>query len=1061
MADAHNHQLDSGNDAATLVAARNDILRARRAVTTLLVALLILLLAAGLAGIGESRSRHRAQQAEAAGQVRLAEAYLSQARATRLAVQPDRRQLSLNAISNAAAISTSIDLRSEAAACLALTDLELAGPLVTTPHVLNHLAMSANLKYCGWVEEDKKITISVASGRETYSFMAGQPVLGLSFSPDGHWLAVRQPAGQVAIYDLQSKQFLKPVMQQSGVIISFSDDSQQMIFSGDDSNRLVTVCALPECTLAQSSIPAGAQHFRASHDLQKLAVCNGTDVDIYDFPNGSNRMVLPHNSRALVVAWSGDGNKLAVACEDGDIHLWDLPRQSHNILTGHSALILTLGFSDNGRWLFSSSQDGITRLWDTALGKTIAVGQGIGQTISADGRQLGFWRPWMGYGVWDISASRVYSVLPCDLSHGPLFNLDLSSNGRWCVAMQNNGFMLWDLNSDDQGTFYPARELYDLCFSKDDRSLVMCRETGIEFWPLKISLSGHLELQSADRKIRLPDGKGARAAALSADNHFAAVELTDQRLMVLDLEGTRPPVIFANQWQHFSFRGGSTATGAGRFAMSPDGKWVVTGFYFGEGGGVKVWDATTGKLVESLSPDSSQVVFSPDGRWLGLAAMNGFSFRSVGDWKQKAGLNRNETAVTHGALAFGFGSTTAAFGKTHQMIEIGDFLSNNNLIDLISPEPQSINATRLSRNGSTLVTATANNLVEVWQLDRLQAQLAAMGLNRKISPTATVREPATFWSTRSDTLIFVAALVGFIVAGRYSLTTLRRYRLVVEQFLAAEARSAQRRQELNQAKIELVQSQKMQALGTLATGIAHDFNNLLSVIRMSNKLIGRRNPVDPRIREHVADIEQAVLQGKSVVGSMLGYAKNHDNKGGAIDVATLVEDVVALLSKEFLSGIVLELKSERALPGVCMGRGAMEQILLNLVVNASEAMQGKGTLSIGIRETMPSNDVEYVLRPRDAGSHVALTVTDTGPGIAPELRHRIFEPFFTTKSGGAKPGTGLGLSLVYSLAEQGGCGLTVNPGPDGGAAFTLFLPVEPAGPVRQTHTPTTDRPPVK
>ena len=129
------------------------------------------------------------------------------------------------------------------------------------------------------------------------------------------------------------------------------------------------------------------------------------------------------------------------------------------------------------------------------------------------------------------------------------------------------------------------------------------------------------------------------------------------------------------------------------------------------------------------------------------------------------------------------------------------------------------------------------------------------------------------------------------------------------------------------------------------------------------------------------------------------------------------------------------------MPKVGLGRGRLEQILLNLVVNASEAMQGKGRLKISLhtRSSMPAKF--YALRPSAAKYFVELAVADSGPGIAPENLLRLFEPFFTTKRAGAQAGTGLGLSLVYAIAQQDGLGLSVESEPDKGATFTIVVPV--------------------
>ena len=211
---------------------------------------------------------------------------------------------------------------------------------------------------------------------------------------------------------------------------------------------------------------------------------------------------------------------------------------------------------------------------------------------------------------------------------------------------------------------------------------------------------------------------------------------------------------------------------------------------------------------------------------------------------------------------------------------------------------------------------------------------------------------------------------------------------------------------------------------------------------MSNKLIGREILDNTEVREHVATIEEAVQQGKQVVGSMLGYSRTRPDDEAPKDVDELVGETVALLSKEFLSGIRLTLELNRNLPPVPVGGGKIEQILLNLVVNAAEAMQGQGRLRIATRLRSEASG-RFVLAPRAAAQYIELTVADSGPGIPPEARDRIFEPFFTTKAEGNHPGTGLGLSMVYTISEQAGLGLDVDPGgAGGGAQFTVLIPVD-------------------
>ncbi|HEY3915971.1 MAG TPA: ATP-binding protein, partial [Verrucomicrobiae bacterium] len=551
--------------------------------------------------------------------------------------------------------------------------------------------------------------------------------------------------------------------------------------------------------------------------------------------------------------------------------------------------------------------------------------------------------------------------------------------------------------------------------------------------------------------IPLPDGAGARGIVPSADGKWAAVELTDSRLVEIDLTEKSPPVVFNGRFTGISLKGPASLTGGGRFSISPDGRWVATGFNFVSNAPM-VWDGRTGELAARLNDDTSVVSFSPDGQWLGTAGMEHYSIWSAGGWNLMKSFPRDESTLTHGAMAFASPDSLLAVARTRQSVQLRDSTTDEPFCDLIPPVPQSVVTLRLALDASTLAASTPNDLVEIWRLDALRKQLAAMNLDwpgppqDQLSALSTSGFPLKGWGMTA-----ALSLGAFGLAAAFSLLTLRNHRAAIERFVAAEAQAAKRDRQLSQARIELLHSQKMQALGTLAVGIAHDFNNLLSVVRMSNKLIGREAEGESEIQEYVTDIEQAVLQGKHVVSSMLGYARNGQDTAASTDAATIIAEAVSLLSKEFLSGIALTLEVERDPPKAAIARGPLEQVLLNLVVNASEAMQGSGKLKIILRACPVLPDVPYVLRPANSVRYVELIVRDSGPGIAPDLRDRVFEPFFTTKDAGSKVGTGLGLSLVYTIAKENHLGLAVESEEGKGAVFRLVMPVAEV-PVRQSHS---------
>ncbi len=1050
--------------AARHAAMRQDILRANTAMALVVLGALALALVAVYAGLSATRNLRRAEAAEAEGQERLRNAYIAEARAVQASDEAGGRVAALTAISNAVAIRVAPDLRTEAAACLALSDLVEEGPLVTPARKLTQFVTDPQLRYFGIGETNG--SVSLYSLRDASFVRAVQaPELGpgartevieISFSPDDRWLAARFVHGAVVVWDLETG---KPVMSNgasgnhSGLSLaetasltglSFSPDSRFFIFDDVEDLGRISTYEVATGQKVMGGLPGLGKTYRARPGTNQLAMADENRLDLLEYPGGQQVASLQHEDRVNLMEWSQDGRLLAISAEDGAIYLWEPDRGIHWHLGGHSERCVRLGFNADGSKLFSASRDGTTYLWDTVRAQMIASGQGMGHVFTPDGQHIGFWRPWTGFGTWRIVEQSPYSLYPCDKARGALFSLDLSTSGRWCLATQDKGFRIWDLIAG-KDAFIPMSDVLCVRVSPNEKVLFLCRQRGLEVWPLPANGNALAALPPAlPQTVPLPDGLGARAVSLSADGHWAAVELMDRRLFRISLSQSAPPVEIKGRWRTANFKSPASPTGSGRFGISPDGRWIATGFGFSEGDSPKIWDGATGELLQTLAADTSLVQFSADGQWLGLAGMDRRSIWSVGDWKRRWQMPRDEPAVTHGPIAFIGNGTVLATARTRQTIELRDWQSGEKILDLVPPQPQSVNAVRVSLDGSTLVTATASDMVEVWRLNELRASLATLGLDWGGASPAAPADPSPGPGVTAWQMTLLASLAGFGFIAGLTLATLRRHRAAVERFAIAEAKAAQRNRELDHAKIELLHSQKMQALGTLAAGIAHDFNNLLSVVRMSNKLIGRQSGGDPEIKEHVEEIEQAVLQGKSVVGSMLGYSRHETPSNEPSDVDAVVENAVSLLSREFLSGIALTLELQRGAPPVSLGKAALEQALLNLLVNASEAMEGQGRLKIAVQAMRQPPVRTYVMRPRAADQYVELSVTDSGPGIPAEIRGRLFEPFFTTKRSGSKPGTGLGLSLVYAVAQQGGLGLSILSEEGAGATFILTIPAAPA-----------------
>jgi PAS domain S-box-containing protein len=255
--------------------------------------------------------------------------------------------------------------------------------------------------------------------------------------------------------------------------------------------------------------------------------------------------------------------------------------------------------------------------------------------------------------------------------------------------------------------------------------------------------------------------------------------------------------------------------------------------------------------------------------------------------------------------------------------------------------------------------------------------------------------------------------------------------------------------ELKRAEEQLRHAQKMDAIGRLAGGIAHDFNNLLTVINgYSSLLLDQLDRSDPT-RGFLAEILSAGERASSLTRQILAYSRKQVLEPNIWDLNTIVAEMTSMIGRlvgEDISFVTALLHDKSQ---VLVDRGQVEQIILNLVVNARDAMPNGGKLTI--ETAFVVLDEQYVSTHLEVtpGPHVMLAVTDTGHGMSPEVSARIFEPFFTTKEVGK--GTGLGLSVVFGIVKQSGGSISVYSEPGRGTTFRIYFPqVAPTAPAEQS-----------
>ncbi len=244
--------------------------------------------------------------------------------------------------------------------------------------------------------------------------------------------------------------------------------------------------------------------------------------------------------------------------------------------------------------------------------------------------------------------------------------------------------------------------------------------------------------------------------------------------------------------------------------------------------------------------------------------------------------------------------------------------------------------------------------------------------------------------------------------------------------------------EQKQLEDKLRQAQKMEAVGRLAGGVAHDFNNLLTVIRGNGDLLLDRGGTDQVQQKYLQQIQKAADRAVAMTRQLLAFSRMQVLQPRVIDLNTTISEMNKMIPRLIGEHIEFSFLPGRNLFTVLADPGQIEQVFLNLAVNARDAMPVGGKLSVSTKNIVVDGTTAQERAPMPPGDYVLLAVSDTGHGMDSETKARIFEPFFTTKEVGK--GTGLGLATVYGIVKQTGGFIWVESAPGAGATFEIYLP---------------------
>jgi len=239
-------------------------------------------------------------------------------------------------------------------------------------------------------------------------------------------------------------------------------------------------------------------------------------------------------------------------------------------------------------------------------------------------------------------------------------------------------------------------------------------------------------------------------------------------------------------------------------------------------------------------------------------------------------------------------------------------------------------------------------------------------------------------------------------------------------------------------ELQFTQAQKMQAIGHLAGGVAHDFNNVLTALTGFCEILLERHPKGDPDHQELQQIYQSGNRATDLVRQLLAFSRKQTLRPKIVDISEVISDLSAMLNRSLGETVVLRIDHGRDLKQIRVDTGQLEQVIVNLAVNAGHAMNGEGEVMIRTNNALVHDPVEQAHDIMPPGSYVCIEVSDTGCGIAPENLTKIFEPFFTTKD--VDKGTGLGLSTVYGIVRQTDGYIFVDSVVGKGTTFSIYFP---------------------
>ena len=727
------------------------------AVMIVSVASLLMLLAGGasVAAFSLRRQLTRAEQAEHVARLekesrteQLWRASFAQAQALRLSGRMGQRFESLKAIEEATRITRArgapeqevLDLRGEAVACLALTDLRVEAQWRIPTWRLS-ATFDATLEHYAYADDAGDIHLIQTAGHEA-STRLPSPVqhpdeVWFQFSADGRFFlgffALKGNRHNL-VWDLSNQNGPREVLRLSDGWARFTPDSRSLAVAHADQTfglydlvhgQAKTLCR--DFRMNQIAFRPDGKQLAYSDDRKP-------EVAIVDAATGKLKLSLTVPDTNTALAWSSDNRMLASASNNNKIYIWDgSTGRQQAVLEGQHGMVMALAFSPTGNALASSGWEGITRLWDVWSGRALVSGAGHLLRFSPDGRRLGF-IDGDRMGIWEVEEGRECRLLQPHSAMTKAWHsyrghesIAYSPDGRLLASAGGDGIRLWDTETALEFTHLDIGYHEAVLFHPSRSQLFTYGRAGLKSWPIERDSATPSIKIGPPQALDVQFNRGWFQASCSLDGRTLAVT-DDRRAQIIVMKLDSPS-------QRVSLTGCSDVVS---LTVSRDGAWVAAGMVKRDVG-VSIWDARTGRRVHHLPTEDhsighSNVAFSPDGRWLLTGGQSDYRFWQVGSWVPGPVIARENRGLYHGPLAFSRDGRMLAIAPSQQQVLLFDFVNRRELTTLTAPDAYALSRLCFNHDGTELAASTDNHVVQLWDLRTIRRQLASMGLDWDLPP---------------------------------------------------------------------------------------------------------------------------------------------------------------------------------------------------------------------------------------------------------------------------------------------------------------------------------------